>query len=109
MPVAVKFRPGVDQHVLGEADAPQTALSALHPADGSFVAGGHNDHQVNVAVFIGRTPGVRTEQPDLFGLKFLDQLLCGCLDETVIERFQGHFLARGWRNWKPWFVSHAFA
>src|SRR5450759_416663 len=75
MPVAVKFRAGVDQHVFGEADAAQTSLRALHPADGSFVAGRHNDHQVNVAVFIGRAPGVRTEQPDLFRLKFRDQLL----------------------------------
>jgi len=70
MPVAVKFRPGVDQHVFGEADSAQTSLSALHPADGAFVAGRHNDHQVHIAVFGGRAPGVRAEQPDLLRLKF---------------------------------------
>ena len=70
MPVAVKFRPGVDQHIFGEADAAQTAVRALHPADGAFVAGRHNDHQVHIAVFRGRAPCVRAEQPDLLRLKF---------------------------------------
>ena len=70
MPVAVKFRPGIDQHIFGEADAAQTSLRALHAADGAFVAGWHNDHQVHIAVFRGRAPSVRAEQPDLFRLKF---------------------------------------
>ena len=69
MPVAVKFRPGIYQHVFGEADAAQTSLGALHPADGAFVAGRHNDHQIHVAVFGRRAPGVRAEQPDLLRLK----------------------------------------
>ena len=70
MPVTVKFRPGVNQHVLGKADAAQTSLSALHPADGAFVAGSNYDHQIHIAVFGGRAPRVRTEQPDLLRLKF---------------------------------------
>jgi len=70
MPVAVKFGPGVDQHIFGEADAAQASLSALHAADGAFVAGRHNDHQVHIAVFGGRAPSVRAEEPDLLRLKF---------------------------------------
>ena len=70
VPIAVKFRPGVDQHVFGETDSTQTSLSALHPTDGAFIAGGHNDHQVHIAVFSGRAPSVRAEQPDLLRLKF---------------------------------------
>ena len=70
MPVAVKFGPGVDQHIFGEADAAQTSLSALHPADGALVAGGYNDHQVHVAVLSGRAPSVRAGEPDLLRLKF---------------------------------------
>jgi len=70
MSVAVKFWPRVDQHVLGEADSAQTSLGALHPPDGSFVAARHNDHQVNIAVFSGRAPGVGAEQPDSLRLKF---------------------------------------
>jgi hypothetical protein len=70
MPIAVKFRPGIDQHIFGETDAAQASLSALHPADGAFVAGGHNDHQVHIAVFGGGAPRVRAEKPDLLRLKF---------------------------------------
>ena len=70
MPVAVKFRPRIDQHIFGEADAAQTSLSSLHPADGALVAGGHDDHQVHIAVFGGRAPSVRAEKPDLLRLKF---------------------------------------
>ncbi len=70
MPVAVKFWPGVDQHVLGEGDSAQASLGALHPADGPFVAARHNHHQVHIAVFSRPAPGVGAEQPDLLRLKF---------------------------------------
>jgi hypothetical protein len=69
MPIAVKFRPGVDQDIFGETDAAQTSLSALHPADGAFIAGGHDDHQIHVAVFGGGAPRVGAEEPDLLRLK----------------------------------------
>src|SRR5580700_2410054 len=67
MPVAVKFRPGVDQHVFGETDSAQASLSALHAANGAFIAERHNDHQVHIAVLARRAPGVRAEKPDLLG------------------------------------------
>jgi len=70
MPVAVKFWPGIDQHILGEADSAQASLGALHPADWAFVAARHNHHQVNIAVFSGCAPGVGAEQPNLLRLKF---------------------------------------
>ena len=70
MPVAVKFGPGVDQHVFGKTNSAQASLGALHSADRAFIAGGHDDHQVHIAVFGGRAPSVRAEEPDLFGLKF---------------------------------------
>lgn len=70
MPVAVKFGPGVDQDILGETDAAQTSLSALHPPNGAFVAGRHDDHQIHIAIFVGCAPSVRTEKPDLLRLKF---------------------------------------
>jgi len=75
MPVAVKFRPGVDQHVFGETDSAQASLSALHAANGAFIAERHNDHQVHIAVLARRAPGVRAEKPDLLGLKFRFQSL----------------------------------
>ena len=89
MPVTVKFRPGVDQHVFGEADSAQTSLSALHPADGAFVAGGHNDHQLYIAVFGGRAPSVRAEQPDLLRLKFKFQSFNRFLQKAGLNCLHG--------------------
>jgi hypothetical protein len=87
-----------NEDVLCETNPAQTAMSALHSLDAAFFAGRHNDHQVNVAIFSGRTPSMRTEQPDLFRLKFRHQPLSGFLNETVVERSHGFFLARGWHN-----------
>ena len=70
MPVSVKLGPRVDQHIFGKAYPAQSSLSALHSADGAFVAGGHYDHQIHIAVFGGSAPSVRAEEPDLLGLKF---------------------------------------
>ena len=67
---AVELRSYVDWHIFGEADSAQTALSALHPADRAFVAGGQDDHQVHITVLGGRAPSARAEEPDLLRLKF---------------------------------------
>ena len=73
MTVAVKFSPGIDQHVFGKTDSSQTPLGTLHPADGAFVAVAHDDHQVYIAVFGRRSPSVRAEKPDLLRLEFRSQ------------------------------------
>ena len=75
------------EHVGGNEQPSQATLGALVSANGALVAVGHDDHEVNVAVAIGRAPGVRTKQPDLFRLKFRDQPLGGRLNEIFGERF----------------------
>src|SRR5438128_2572009 len=83
-----------NEHVLRKTDPAQTAMSALHSLDAAFVAGRHNDHQVNVAVFGRRTPSVRAKKPDLFGLKFRYESLRGCFKQVLVQRFHGFFLAQ---------------
>ena len=68
-------------------------MRPLRAADGRFVAVGNDYQQVNVAVVIRIAPSVRTEQPDLFGLKFRHKPLRCRLKQTVVERFHGFFLA----------------
>jgi hypothetical protein len=71
--VALKFGSRIDQHVFGKADAAQTSLGALHPADGAFAARCDNYEQVNVAVITRSAPSLRAKEIDFFGLKFLFQ------------------------------------
>src|SRR5437773_11322801 len=47
-----------NEHVLRKTDPAQTAMSALHSFDAAFVAVRNNDHQIHVAVVIGRAPGM---------------------------------------------------
>ncbi len=68
--VAIHLGARGHEHILGETDAPQATMGALHPLDGAFRALGHDDHEVHIAVVRGRAPSVRAEQPDLFRLKF---------------------------------------
>jgi hypothetical protein len=58
-----------------------------------FVAVGHDDKKVNIAVVMRAAPCVRAEQPDLIRLKFRHEPLRDCLKETGVERFHGFFLA----------------
>jgi len=89
MPVAVKFRPGVDQHIFGKADSAQTSLSALHPANRTFIAGRNNDHQIHVTVFGRRAPRMRAEQPYLLGLKLGFQPFDSLLQKTWLDCLHG--------------------
>ena len=68
--VTVHFPPRSHQHIGGKGQPAQTFLGALVTPDAPLVAGGHNDHQIHIAVFGGRAPGVRAEKPDLLRLKF---------------------------------------
>jgi hypothetical protein len=99
--VAVHLGARGHQHVFGEADASQAVVGALHSFDRSFIALRHDHHQVHVAVIGRRAPGVRAEKPDLFGLKFRHEPLCGRLKQSVVERFHGLFLTDGAGACKP--------
>ena len=83
-----------NDHVLWHPQAAQTSMRPLRAADGRFIALAYDDHEVHVAVFGGRAPGVRTEQPDLLWLKFCDEPLRGRRQQIVVERFHGLFPAQ---------------
>lgn len=76
-----------NEHVFGKTNPTQAAVSASHPLDAAFVATRHDDHQIHIAVFARRAPGVRAEHPDLFGLKFRHEPLRGCLKQIVVKGF----------------------
>src|SRR3989442_14943987 len=60
--VAVHFSPRSHQHVGGHGQSAQATLRTLVALDWSLVALRQNHHQVHVAIFIGRAPGVRAKQ-----------------------------------------------
>lgn len=68
--VAVHFAPRPHLHVGGHGQPAQTFLGALVASNRALVAARNNDHDVNVAVFIGCAPGVRAKEIDFFRLKF---------------------------------------
>ena len=68
---AVKLLAGLDEHVFGDAQATQTAVRPSHALDRRFVALRHDDEQVQIAAFVRRAPGVRTEKPDALGMEFV--------------------------------------
>lgn len=67
--VAVDFAPRPHHHISRNGEPSETFLGALGALNGSFVAARHNDHEVNVAVFSGRAPSVRTEEINFLRLK----------------------------------------
>ena len=46
-----------------------------------------NDEQIHIAVFVGRSPGMRAEQNDLFRLKLCDQPLGHLLEKPLGQLF----------------------
>src|SRR5208282_1061314 len=68
--VTIKFLPRLHKHVLAHAKSPQTTMRPLHPANGPIPALRDDHHEVHVAVFMRRAPGVRTKQINLLRLKF---------------------------------------
>ena len=87
--VAIDLDARRNDHVLGHSQTAQTTMSPLRTADGWLIALAHDDHEIHIAVFGGLAPCVRTEQPDLFRLKFRHQPLCGCFKQIGVERFHG--------------------
>jgi len=73
MPVAVGLGAGLDEDVFAHVHIPEAMMRTLHSFDGTFGAFWHNDHEINVTVFMGRAPGVRAEEIDFLRLKFLFQ------------------------------------
>ena len=89
VPVTVDFPPRAHQYVSGYGDAAQTFLGALVASNRALVAARHDDHEVNVAVFIGRAPGVRAEQINLFGLKLGLQTFNDIFQKAGLNCFHG--------------------
>src|SRR5437667_8435942 len=56
--VTVDFAPRPYQYVGGHSQPSEAFLSALIAANGALLAARHNHHEVNVAVFSRRAPGV---------------------------------------------------
>lgn len=81
--VAVNLSARGNEHVLCETNPAQAAMGALHPLDAALFAVRNNDHQIHIAVVIGRAPGVRTEQINFLRLKFNFQSLDGFFQQTL--------------------------
>jgi len=91
--VTIHLGAGGNDRVLGHGQTLQAAMSALRAADGGFVALAHDDHEVQVAIFGGSAPSVRTEQPNLLRLEFGHELLRRRFDERFIQGGHGWYLA----------------
>src|SRR3989442_10601773 len=87
--VAVHFAARSHQHVGGHGQPAQTFLGALVASNRALVTARHNDHEVNVAVFIGRAPGVRAEEINRFGLKLGLQTFNDIFQKAGLNCFRG--------------------
>ena len=82
--VAIYLRARGHEHVFRETDSSQAKVGALRPFDGGLCAVGYDDHEVHIAVVSRRTPGARTEQPNLLRLKFgLKSFDCGFQEASL--------------------------
>jgi len=77
------------QDVLGEPNTGEALVRTLHPLDGAVVAVPNDHHEVHVAVIVRLAPGVRTEQPNLFGMKFLGEPPSGFSKQIQADGFHG--------------------
>jgi len=80
---AIHFLARFHEHILWHPQAAQATVRALGTADRRFVATRDHDQEIDVTVLVRVTPGVRAIQPDLLGLKFRHQPLCGRLKQSV--------------------------
>ncbi len=87
--VAVHFSARSHQHVSGHGQPAQAFLGALVASNRALVAARHDDHEVNVAVFIGGAPGVRAEKLNFIGLKLGFQPFKGIFQEAGLNCFHG--------------------
>src|SRR5439155_25305648 len=83
--VAVYLGASGHQDVLGKPDACEALVSTLHPLDGTVVAVRNDHHEVHVAVIVWLAPGVRTEQPNLLGVKLLGEPPRGFSKQVVAD------------------------
>jgi hypothetical protein len=106
-PDSVDFAASSHQHIGRDRQTSKATLRALVSPNGTLVAALNNDHEVNVAVFIGRAPRVRSEKINLFRLKLGFQPLKGffqksgliCLHGVKINIVPADFKARVCRIW----------
>src|SRR5438105_1186928 len=54
----IELSPRLDQHILRDVQTAQAAMRALGAMHRRFVAVADNDHEVEVAAFVGSAPGV---------------------------------------------------
>ena len=95
---AFNFLSRFHQNVFGHSQPPQTTMRPLRTANGRFVAPGHHDKKINVAVLARASPCVRAEKPDFIGAKFRHEPLRRRPKQTVVERFHYFFLAQDTSN-----------
>ncbi len=98
--VTINLGAGRDQNILGETNPAQTTMGALHSLNVTFLALRYDYHQIHITIVIGSTPGVGTEEPDLFRLKFRHKPLSGSFQQTFIQRLHTRLLAQANRQWK---------
>jgi hypothetical protein len=86
---SVELGASLDKYVLAHVQIAETVVRPLHPLDGTFRTFRNDDHNVNVAVVMRRTPGVRTEKINLYRLKFLFQPFNGFVQKAGRNSFHG--------------------
>src|SRR5262245_30211856 len=89
MAISVEFGASLGKYVLAHVQIAETVVRPLHPLDGRFRAFRNDDHNVNVAVLMRRTPGVRTEKINLHRLKFLFEPFNGFVQKAGRNSFHG--------------------
>ena|SRR5215469_5923067 len=89
MAVSVELGASLDKYVLAHVQIAETVMRPLHPLGWKFRAFRNDDHNVNVAVVMRRTPGVRTEKINLHGLKFLFQPFNGFVQKAGWKSIHG--------------------
>jgi hypothetical protein len=61
----IEFLPRLDENILWQTKDAQATVRALRTANGSFAAFGKDNQNINAAVFVWRSPGIRAIKPDL--------------------------------------------
>ena len=86
---AIYLLPGFHQNVFREAQPPKTSVCALCTANRRLAAFRNDDQQVNIAVVVWRTPGVRTVQENLVRLELSLESLDGRVQQMLGNRLHG--------------------
>jgi hypothetical protein len=88
-PQTVEILAGFDENVFGETETPQAAMRPSHALDRRLVAFGHDHEKVQIAAFIGDSPGMGTKKPDAVRMEFVGQTMSDFVEQVLVNGSHG--------------------